>query len=784
MNPILAILIFCLSTVLLYGPGVFAQAKKGAQQVAGPAVDYSLVAEAKFKAANQFFDEGKYGDSLRAFASYMEEFPFDDTNRETTLFRIAESFRQVGGVPDAQAAYTKFTEEYPQSELYALAAVRLGDLLSVDGKYPEALIYYTTASAQAEQMALKFTADFAVARTLLALDKTQEAGVKFEDLAKAIKDNPYATASALAAANIFAKGGEFHRSIPYYQQVKRDDSQPSLQMEASMKLGQYLYEQKQFSEAAGEFRFARNLNASGDASWRQWASYYLIQSLSQAGDHQSVLMLFDTPQEKFPPDTGRQILLMASQAARALGDQKKVIDLYDQYLREYPDAPDADVIAYDRLFIISQRQSTEIWGIAGVFIKKYPKSQYVQNARYLMASEKLGAKRYEDAAEVFDEMAKAPLPDEFKADVLYQRARLRLLLKQFAPAVIALQDFIKQVPGDSRRSQAMYQLALAQQETKKYENALQTLATLIKSYPKAPEVEQALIQSALINGQLGRKNALRTQFLQLLKKFPETKSADEANYWIGWSFAEEQDFAQAIGYLQDARKLNDRVYGSKATYRLILANYSLQKPENLAREIVNYDGYKDGPEVPAAIHAWLAEKFFISRRHIEAIPFYERLLNSADATPEMKKGGLLQMGRAQLKGEQFAGSVKTLELFKKTYTQPEDQVMVLLELSKAYTGNKEYDPAKEAAQKVMELTGEGWANAEARILLGITYMEEGRPEEALKFFKSVSLLYYDPELVPKSLLLSAKAYEQMDKPDEMKKTLQELKTRFPDYPLQ
>jgi len=749
------------------------------QGVAG-VTNMIVIAQAKFRNANELFDQKKYADALKAFSDYLVEFPFEEINRETTLFRIAEAYRQLGRNVDALQGYQTFADSYPESTLYPLAAVRLGDLLSIDGKYQDALVYYSTVLTKTQDQELKNSAQFASARTLQALGKGPEAAEKYAELTKIRENNPYLTISALAAANLFYDAGDFTRAIPFYQSVKTDDSKPILQMEASNKLGNYLMAQKNYKDAAGEFRFARNLTID-DPSWRQWASLQLLQCMARSGDSNGVLLLYETPGETFPAGSEEDVWLMVCQAARASGDDTKALKYYDQYLKKYADAPNADVIAYDRLFIITKRKNQEISGIADTFLLKYPKSAYTQNARYLIAREKIAQKDFQSALKSFDEMVKSPIPAEIKPDVLYERARIRLQFKNYPEAVEALKLFTLELPDDKRRSQALYQLALAQQAVNQNDDAVATLGLLLKSYPKAPEREDALAQLALLNGQLGRKKELRGNFLALMKEFPESKKSDEANYWVGWSFAEEQDFVSAMPYLKDARGLNDKDYGAKATFRMILALYALQKPEELSREIYTYEKYKTTPDVPAGIYGWLAEKFFTLGHYAQAVPFYERLLNADDATPDMKKGGLLQLGRAQIKAELYEDAVVSLEKYVKIYNKPEEQVICLLELSTAYRGAKQFAKARSSAEKVMEFTGEGWANAEARLLLGKAYFDEGKPEEAVKYFKSVALLYYDPQIVPQAMTLLAEAYGRLGKTSEKNQTLKDLKERFPTY---
>ena len=67
---------------------------------------------AQFDSAMAFFNAGRYADAVRAFSDFVRDFP-QDRRREEALYRLAESYRNLGRTDDALAAYTFQVETYP-----------------------------------------------------------------------------------------------------------------------------------------------------------------------------------------------------------------------------------------------------------------------------------------------------------------------------------------------------------------------------------------------------------------------------------------------------------------------------------------------------------------------------------------------------------------------------------------------------------------------------------------------------------------------------------------------
>jgi lipopolysaccharide biosynthesis regulator YciM len=69
----------------------------------------------------------------------------------------------------------------------------------------------------------------------------------------------------------------------------------------------------------------------------------------------------------------------------------------------------------------------------------------------------------------------------------------------------------------------------------------------------------------------------------------------------------------------------------------------------------------------------------------------------------------------------------------------------------------------------------------ARIIAGDIQMARGNFEEAAKVYESVAVIIDDPEITPRALEKAIEAWRKDGKSAEADKTLNKLKSRYPEY---
>jgi TolA-binding protein len=363
-----------------------------------------------------------------------------------------------------------------------------------------------------------------------------------------------------------------------------------------------------------------------------------------------------------------------------------------------------------------------------------------------------------------------------KAEALFRLAWCQLQTKNVDQAIKTFTSFINSYPQHKLLPFALLQRGLAYQSLKNLSGALRDYERILKDLPKAPQRELALQQQALIQGQQGNNSAMAASFRQLLKEYPETAARSQANYWIGWAAFEAKTYKDAVAPLEEARKADKEQFGEKAGIRVLLSEYYLEDRVATAREVDRYS--KEGKtKVPPEILRWLGKSFYDAGDQENA----EKYLKMLTPRDEVMPDDFLLLAQAQLAISRFQEAEQSLQAYLKSTKLPVPRSKGLLLLAKAQIGMGSLDTAQKSVDEALNLQPEGEMSGRARIVAGDIQMAHKNYEEAAKVFESVAVILDDPEVTPQALEKAMEAWRAAGKQSEAEKTLNKLKSRYPEY---
>jgi len=129
----------------------------------------------------------------------------------------------------------------------------------------------------------------------------------------------------------------------------------------------------------------------------------------------------------------------------------------------------------------------------------------------------------------------------------------------------------------------------------------------------------------------------------------------------------------------------------------------------------------------------------------------------------------------------FKDATATLQTYLKSVKLPVPRVTGLLSLADAQIGMGALDDAQKSVDEALSLQPEGEWNGRARIKAGDILMKRAKLEEAAKVYESVGVMLDDPEVTPQALEKAMEAWKAAGRDDEAAKTLNKIKTRYPEY---
>jgi TolA-binding protein len=370
------------------------------------------------------------------------------------------------------------------------------------------------------------------------------------------------------------------------------------------------------------------------------------------------------------------------------GHHHDAIVAYRLFLNLFPTKKDADdaLLHVARLFR-DNLLFEEALGTYGSLIEDYPDGDKTSLA-YIEAAacnENLG--RWDKAKELYElYLKKFPRYDH----VGLAGDRLALLdeIRQYA-------EFIADNPENPKCAEAQYQIAtIFYKQFKNYSKAALEFEKVAEKYPKHVRAADALFTGG--TAQLNAENfpAARTLYERLVKGYPESRLADDAQFWIGHTYAYS---ARAVGKLDEKR--------------IVLRRRSLRERERLVADLdlrrLYAPAAQPGQEVSEEV--WGGDTLGVlasgSNRDRVNADLFRAIRAYREVVENFKMGdmageALLQIGTIYTK--YLKDPEKGIEAYQELlahYPASEQAVDALFEVGGYYLKNKKYDEAVKAYQQ-------------------------------------------------------------------------------------
>jgi TolA-binding protein len=429
--------------------------------------------------------------------------------------------------------------------------------------------------------------------------------------------------------------------------------------------------------------------------------------------------------------------------ARRLQDAGRHLDAivaYRLFLNLFPTKKEADdaLVRIARLFR-DNLLFEEALGAYALLMEDYPDGDQT-SAAYIEAAachENLG--RWDKARALYELYVKKFPRYEH---VGLAKGRLALLdeIQQYA-------EFIADNPDSPKCAEAQYQIAtLFYKQFKNHPKAALEFEKVAERYPKHVRAPDALFTGGTAQMHAENFPAARALYARLVKTYPESRLADDAQYWIGHTYAYS---ARALGKLDERRivlrrrslRERERLVADGDLRRLyypqarpglevgeevwggdtlgVLASGSLRDRVNadLFRAIRAYrevvENFKMGDMAGEALLqiGTLYTKYLKDpEKGIEA---YQELLAHYPAS-EQAAGALFEVGGYHLKHKKYDDAVRAYQQF--TYHYPQDPRVedAMLAIARCWAERKVWDKALDAYHSYLSKFPEGRQAAFAR----------------------------------------------------------------------
>jgi tetratricopeptide (TPR) repeat protein len=723
-----------------------------------------------FEQANGFYARKMYDLAAPKYQEFLASGRLGP-DRQAALFRWGECLRSLNRPSEAGGLYRQLLSEFNTGEFMGPAAYRLGEMQYAARDFNGAASSFRIASLHVRDAKLRLASKFFEGRALDAAGRKSEAITAYREVAAQKEDNPYRERAIFDLAEADAKVGLTDSAYRQFRGLAETSQNPVVRASAAVKAGLLAIDHREFEQARPLLEAAaKNTELP---VWSSAAQAGLARLEYEAENYEAAARQASEILPQLPPAARPDVLLIAANARRQLGEQSEALALYDRLVSEYPDSPAAKDAGFHRLVSLVAQKDDRALGQIDAFLMSSAEESERAKATLLKAELLFSRDRFDEAAELYDKASTSSGAEKYRADALYKLAWCRMQQKKYDEAISVLTRYLMQYPRHQHVASAYAQRAIAQIQTGDNVAALADFENIIDRHQGAKEREEAMLQRALLLGNLQKPAEMSAAFERLLAEYPETKSAALAHYWIGYIASDGKKYRESIDPLEKARQLDKEKYGERATLRLLLSYYNLQDRVAAAREAQAL-----GPDkAPAEVRGWIGNSALEEGDYATAVAFLAPLAAAKDAPEDLQ----MSLARSQMGAGDGKGASATLEKLLPRLHEPKAKARAHLLMAEALLEAKQGDKAKSQAEEALRLQPEGRLNAEARMVNGRALLAQDRFDDAARAFMAVALLYDEKDLSPAALVLAEEAYRRAGNTIDADRAREERQRRYPDF---
>ena len=731
--------------------------------------------------AHYIYSQNQWQLAQAQYAQYLKRYP-GGAEAPAAGYRMAECHLKLDQLEKAEETYRNVLTKFRESDYGTPSAYRLGSIYYAQKRYREAAVHFDVARKDSKKSAIRLSAAYYRASAFREQGLLTEMLAAFENLVAIKKNNPYREAALLILSRAYSENNKGKEALVAFLELAELTAEDDIKGEALVKAG--LISNAQGDKDSAKKHLLATLQLRGGDEWKPDAQFHLITIYYAEKNHAKVAEIYSKGAFVMAEEIRPKMLLMAANSHRHLKRFEDAIGIYNLLSEHYQQTEEAAEAEYRKLLCFFNIGSRNLPESIDNFVlwqqQRDNSSSNIDLAHVLKAEYQFKQSMFAPAGLTYDLVRIDNIPENMRASVLYKRGWAHNEGRNHPQAIKAFGDFLKAYPEDKRISNAFAKRALSHRASENFELALSDLKKIIDSHPDSEASELAYQQSALIQGQLGKYREMVNNYTILLEKFPESKAAPEAHFWIGWGKFELKEFADASLALRKARAMDSKPYFTRATLRIILAEYSLQNLEKVRKEVEDLPGKNHQVKVPPQVYLWLGIKLFDAKDYAAAVNYLG--LATTPQHPEATQAVVWKhLGQARLYTKDYEGALQAFNFYLATQQPSTNRARVLYEKGICLLGLGKHKEAESAAEDGLTLQPQSRVYGMLCLLWGEVALREQRYEQAVKRLIKPTYAIEDAQITPQALLKSAYAHEQLDQASKAEELRKKLKEKFPEY---
>lgn len=587
---------------------------------------------------------------------YAQDYP-TSKQRPISLYRIAESSYMLNDLAAAETEFETFLQKHKEHALAEWALPFLAETEFYLKKPAEAAAHYEQSITDFPKGAMVVDARFGLGRALEALQRFDEAAVKYREVAADTKDR-LAPQAQLNLATLDFDRGRFADSADAYEKFEQRFPKSDLLPTARLNAGYAWFQVGDYRKAIAKFTAAAETPAQAVT-----AGYWRGLALKALGEYPEAATVFAATFAKASGDPLAESLRFQQADCRLRNREYSTArDLFLEVEKSWPQgryAAQALHFAAEATLLLARQSADadaktsallQAGALTTRFEQEHPKHELRPRHDLLVGRifvQRGGAENLRQAATRFQAVLDAAKDESIKllasfhlAQTLQKQGRDAEVVKVAVPVIAEVSrtgatseylgalviagnshlvlgnddevirlttQYLELAPKGDEADLALAARVVAHARRKEKEAVQLDLATLRDQYPGSPLVPQRMLQVAEVAYEAGDWNWAAEWFETVVKLGDKNPEYPAALSGLAWSRFEQEKYLEAAGDFKRfvAERPTDPLRSAEAAY---MYGQALQKAGKTDEAAAAYEAAFKAYQPPQAVAAGAAEK--------------------------------------------------------------------------------------------------------------------------------------------------------------------------------
>ncbi len=604
------------------------------------------------------------------------------------LLKSAYYFRMAGALDRTKKVLRTLVQEYPMSETVPEGRLQLGETYLEEGNFDRARSELKRVASKASQGRVRAKALLLIGKTYRQQEKSENAEKAFREVIESYPNTSTYYEASYELGLLQQDIGKYLEAIGSLKRIIADtsSSNPVLKQRALLAIGKSYFKLNDFSNSSAflDQLLRQSVSPEINLEARQLAA----SAREEQKDYRGALEHY----RAITTDTSRVVdrrtgYVGAASASRILKDYQAAVSYLQNFIKEYPNDPNATAALYvigeiyENDYSGNDKEQKAITSYHEI-LSRYPRSSFVDDALFRIGKVQERLKGFEQALKSYDELITrypaSPFIPEAKGRIHWittfeptpTTASLNKLANLLASLISSeskgesafhlgeiyfndLKDYdaaakmfnlaIENKVAEPTQARACYyrgrcQQLLSEKNHVPPDSALHAYEEFLKNYPSHPFSGDAAAQIALLRISLGKTDEVLKTAEEFVLKYPGSTLGDVVASAAADSLMSKGQLDRAsLAYQQVLGWFPSSPYGEEALYRLGQTMANIGRTDSAVSLYDSYlIKYPNGTFAAKVLAAAVRSKLESGKAQ-ESITLLRHLINDYFYTPQAEQ---------------------------------------------------------------------------------------------------------------------------------------------------